>query len=176
MTLLFLTIIADILMYVLGRKSIPNLFIGNIFLLAQFLILMSIFYDALKKKHKKLILMVSIAAITLKIYGSIIGLSDHNSLLSTFTSISALIVCMLYFYRTLQDLPTMEIHKDPTIWIVIAALVYYSGTIFLFIVSNYFLKFDVSMHAVLWAFHNVLNIVKNILFATALWRSLLNRI
>jgi len=115
-------------------------------------------------------------AITLKIYGSIIGLSDHNSLLSTFTSISALIVCMLYFYRTLQDLPTMEIHKDPTIWIVIAALVYYSGTIFLFIVSNYFLKFDVSMHAVLWAFHNVLNIVKNILFATALWRSLLNRI
>ena len=161
-------------MFALAKAGISNLLVGNLFLIAQFFVLMSIFFIAFSKQHRPLFLFFGSLAFLLVVIGSFMERGLHFSLSSVFTGVSVLVLCMIYFYRTLRDLPIVEIHKDSVIWIVIAALVCYSGTILIFIINNYLLHTSISTHPWLWAFHNFLNILKNILFTIAIWRDLRN--
>ncbi|HET9056058.1 MAG TPA: hypothetical protein VFN30_04340, partial [Chitinophagaceae bacterium] len=55
-------------------------------------------------------------------------------------------------------------------WITTAVFLYFSFNLFLFIMANYILKkFSAEIGMTVWGFHNINNIVKNILFAVGIY-------
>lgn len=151
--------------------SINTLLIGNIYLFAQFSLLVWIFVKQLQSK--KVINIVYIFFI----FFYVINISFFqgpwifNSISNVLASLILIALCLYYFYRLLYDMPTVHIHSLPMLWISFAVLTYYAGNFFLFLVSNYLVEGARESHRIIWILHNLLNITKNILFAIALWQS-----
>jgi hypothetical protein len=70
------------------------------------------------------------------------------------------------FYKFYQEEEDIFIDQSPLFWMNIAILVYFSGALFSFILSRQIL----ASKALPWTLHNVCNVLKNLLFALALWK------
>ena len=57
-------------------------------------------------------------------------------------------------------------------WINTAILIYFSGNLFLFIFNTYLVSVLKDDLVVYWSFHNLLYLIKNVLFAIGLWQNL----
>jgi len=175
--LLILSFLSDSAGFCLSKLGYANLWLINIFFLVQFLILVKIFQlisEGLDgKKHAFFFYLgasILIAhAIDFFITGSTSALNSYSS---SFSCLAITILCLRFFIHILDRMPTPEIHKYSMAWLVIAVFLYHSGTFLLFLLNNYILLSDRSIHQSAWALHNLLNIIKNILFALAIWRNL----
>jgi hypothetical protein len=78
-------------------------------------------------------------------------------------SIIVLIFCILYLFEQLNKPEEPFIYSFPGFWIILAFLVYTSGTLFLYIVRT----IDFHEADKWWVIHNVCNIVTNCLIALA---------
>lgn len=169
--ILLVSLLSDALALILMQYSIHTHFIGNIYLIAQFSLLILIFR---KQLHNNRIVDFILA---LFILFFIINISFFqgpwvfNSVSNVVACLILIAFCLFYFYRLLNDLPIVHIQQLPMLWITFAVLTYYGGNFFLFLVKNYLTYGDAGTHKIMWILHNLLNITKNILFAIALWQS-----
>lgn len=165
----FSALIADSTSLFLMMNSINNWPVLNLFSIVQitlFLIILDI--DLKINWHKYLLfLFVLFAAINLFFVQSINSFNSYSSYLGAVLLIT---FSLVYLYRLLRDLPTIDIYKFPPLWVVFAILIYYGGTLFLFLFNNYLLSLSIVSHKAIWILHNSLNILKNLLFALALWQ------
>ncbi|WP_436517705.1 hypothetical protein [Ekhidna sp. To15] len=72
---------------------------------------------------------------------------------------------IIYFYSIYTNSESLFIEKSPLFWLVVGLFVYFSGSLFSFLLSNEILKQEIIMPDYSWAFHNMANIAKNVLFA-----------
>ena len=72
----------------------------------------------------------------------------------------------------MKDLPTVEVFRLPIFWVNVAVLVYFSGNLFVFMLSDYLVTVLKDNLIVYWSFHNFLSIVKNILLAIGFYGSI----
>jgi hypothetical protein len=168
---LVISLTCDISAFFLVRYSINTHWIGNIYLAAQFSLLVLIFR---KQFHLKRTIDIIFAFFILFFVVNISffqGPLTFNSVSNVVASLVLIGFCLFYFYRLLNDLPIIHIHQLPMLWISFAVLTYYGGNFFLFLVKNYLTYGDAGSHKLMWILHNLLNIIKNILFAVALWQS-----
>ncbi|NOT75128.1 MAG: hypothetical protein HOP08_09390 [Cyclobacteriaceae bacterium] len=86
------------------------------------------------------------------------------------SSIVFIIYSIFFFYRLIQDLPTTQIQRLPMFWINAGFLIYYAGTIVLFIISDYLINVKNDPMISYWSFHNFLMIIRHIIFAIGLWQ------
>lgn len=169
--ILVIAMLCDGLAFFLVKYAINTHWIGNIYLISQFFLLVWMFREQLnRKKWVNLILIFFVVFFLVNII-FFQGPLTFNSVSNVMACLILMPLCMYYFYRLLNDLPTTDIHSLPMLWISFAVLIYYAGNFFLFLVSNYFIKGEEQSHRMLWNLHNLLNITKNILFAVALWQS-----
>src|SRR5688572_14322987 len=169
--ILIIALAADLLSLVFVQFKVNTYLIVNIFLIAQFSLLIINFRKQLRNPRVANIILV------LFILFSIINISFFQGPL-VFNSVSNVVACLIliafclfYFYKLLNDLPIVHIQHLPMLWISFGVLTYYGGNFFLFLVKNYLTYGDTGHHKVMWILHNLLNITKNILFAIALWQS-----
>jgi hypothetical protein len=154
-------------MYLLGKR---NLVVGDIFMFIQFTIL---FYVFSQQFNNKLLLKTAYGTVLLfylatllfheSIPDSLIGSNGVDGIL-------LIIVSIVLFYKLLSELKILNIHRLPILWIAFATLFYYSGGLFVFLSAGY-LEGDTQALAWIWTVPNVLNIIKNLLFAIGLWQS-----
>jgi len=97
---------------------------------------------------------------------------EMNSYTLTFTSLLFIVFAVRYFYLLIRDLPTDKIQRLPMFWVNTGVLIYFAGGLFLFAMRNYLISTFQDDQTIYWTFHNFLNIVKNLLFAVALWQDL----
>ncbi len=86
---------------------------------------------------------------------------------------SHIVICifsLLFFYQIIKEMPTTHIQRLPVFWINSGFLIYYAGTLILWIASDYLAKILGDGFGSYWIFHNVLGIVKNVFFAIGLWQ------
>lgn len=144
--------------------------VGDVFMFIQFSILLYIF--SLQFSRKK-VFIIFYGAVTL-FYLFCLVYPDHvPQLLITSNAIDGLIligVSVAIFYKLLNELKVVHIHRLPILWIAFATLFYYSGGLFVFLSSNY-LEVDTKSLSYLWMVPNILNFIKNTLFAIALWQN-----
>ncbi len=95
-----------------------------------------------------------------------------NSYSITLTSLVFIVFSVRYFYLLIRDLPTDRIQRLPMFWVNTGVLTYFAGGLFLFAMRNYLISAFQDDQTIYWTFHNFLNIVKNLLFAVALWQDL----
>jgi hypothetical protein len=148
--------------------------LNNQFRLVEFYFLLLIYRNGLNTRSNKFV--ISLVGISYAIFFSIELLmasqKQLNSYSITLTSLVFIIFSVRYFYVLIRDLPTTQIQRLPMFWVNTAVLTYFAGGLFVFAMRNYLISTLNDNQTIYWSFHNFLNIVKNLLFAVALWQDL----
>lgn len=87
-----------------------------------------------------------------------------DSLSASVESILLIIYSILFLYEQLTDQTVIYVYYLKKFWIVLAILLYFSSTLFLFIYAATLTKQEYNNY---WPINNVFNILKNILFSVA---------
>jgi hypothetical protein len=164
------SLISDGLMIGLGSLSIKNLWVGDVFMFIQFSILLYVFSFQFARRN---IFKIIYAFVALFYLFSLFFLDKTTISLVGSNAIDGLIliiVSILFFYKLLNELKIVNVHRLPILWIAFGTLFYYSGNLFVFLAASY-LEQDPGTLTLFWILHNALNTIKNILFAVALWQS-----
>jgi hypothetical protein len=92
---------------------------------------------------------------------------------STYTGGFLLILyALFYLHKLIQETPVEKIEALPMLWISFGILTYFGGTSILFLSNNFLIANRPRDHQTIWILHNFFNILKNVLFAIALWKDL----
>lgn len=169
--LLVISLLADILGYLIGwlfRNSFP---VGNIYSLVEFLFVAYIFSNFYKAKKT-----VKVVCIVYLIYFvvDVLFFESVFRMLTNASVLAMLLVIMLllyYFFMQLIDSTVIRIEREPIFWIAFAFLLYYSGSLFVTVAFNTVIDLT-EMKVItwnIWTIHNLCNISKNLLIAVALW-------
>jgi hypothetical protein len=81
------------------------------------------------------------------------------------------IFSLLFFYKLMRELPTVHIQRLPIFWINAGVLIYYSGTLLLWIFTDYLIRVFNQDYVYFMIFHNFLTIIKYLFFAIGLWQA-----
>ena len=168
--LLLVSLIADVVGYVLILNQISNHAVNNIYFLVSFAVL-SLMYARLLPDVKQAIYSFIGVACCIFIWDTfcIQTITGVQSYVITFCAILSIGYALIYYDHLLNKRPALYIMQYPFFWINSAVVYYFGLNLFLFAFSNYIFENlkDEEVIAV-WAFHNVNNIIKNILFAVGL--------
>jgi hypothetical protein len=157
----------------------PN-FAGNFFMTFQFFLLLRIYYlfyrDIFERPRIKTTLWVLTGIfIVILILDSFLleGISENQSVTRTFAALVFIIYSTRFYLDVLTSVKRQPAKIDTLnapIWINHAIIFYFGFGFYIFATFNYFSKINPDEAEVLWTFHNMNNIIKNILFAVAIVR------
>ena len=71
-------------------------------------------------------------------------------------------------------LPVQELQRLPMFWYVTSNLVYNAGTLFLLLFTTYLVEVLHNDLLIYWSFHNILDIIQDLLIMLGLWQDLRN--
>jgi len=147
----------------------------NAHMVLQLIIISLLFYKGVMGKYKALFISVTLGFL---LFGFInfffIQKDDINTYTKTLSSVIVIFYCVIYYYRLLVDLPVLHIHQLPMFWYTMAFLMYNSGTLFLMLFASYLVEVLHNDLLIYWTFHNILDIVQNLIIVVGLWRELQN--
>jgi hypothetical protein len=140
-TIFGLTFISLFFYYLLSKRSLkgPLIFFNGIYIMLAFINTVMIQKDAI------------------------------NSYTLVFATLLILSLCILFFYKLLQDLPAQQLQRHSAFWIVSAFFFTYSGKLVIFAVVHYLIHYERDTTLLPWIFHNFLTIIANILLAYGAW-------
>jgi len=172
--LLAASLLSDASSYLLGRNGMNTYPIANAYLLFQFIILAWMYF--VEFNHSKLIkyiIFLFLIFFMINLVG-IQGLYVFNTHSNSVAGLILLAISLYFFYNLLKNLPEENIYQLPMFWISFAVLFYYGGTLLIFLTNNFVIDKSLQSHRLVWILHNFCNIVKNLLFAIALWHNYRN--
>jgi len=97
------------------------------------------------------------------------GISQMNPHARAVQCITLLVVIISYFLHLLRKMEVDRLERDPLFWVSSGLLIYFSGSFFVFLVSNYLLGKDNEMLLAIFSIVSILNILANLSYAIALW-------
>lgn len=163
-----LSFCCDILSYIWALYFRNNYWIIHFFIIAQLLFLCVFYFEFLGRQKYTIILGILFALYYLfELY--ILGIRQINSLTISLECIFFIIYGIIGYYYLFQQQQYFFIDKSPEFWYNTAIVCYFSGALFSWSMFSYLHHQDGS-GAGIWAFHNIANILKNILFAIGLWK------
>jgi hypothetical protein len=170
--LLIISALCDGIGYVSAAAHKSNAIIFNIYYAAMFICLSWFYFEVLIIKSRRIIIWLGIAVYLqsfLLISIFVQPFTGYQSLMWIITGIIMIIYATSYFIYSLSLSPTTNYFSYSPVWINSGVLIYFMLNLFLFVMSNYvFTKMEPEMSALIWSFHNVNNIIKNILFAVGI--------
>ncbi|WP_367390417.1 hypothetical protein [Lewinella sp. LCG006] len=172
LALIVFSILVELAAVLLGRLlHLRNLPLLHVFSVVQFTLLWLIFAQRLippfsKKLFGGILGIFWIFAIVCAIW--IDGIFNFNAHARSFGAILIIVFCLSYFYQRLRKLDLENLETDPLFWVATGSLIYFSGSLILFIISNYILANE-SMSFSMWGVHGIFNTFNNLFFMIALW-------
>lgn len=159
---------------VLAEVTGNNLPLLHIYTLGEFLLL-SYFYKGLlsappflSKHFNTVTIFISLLIIANTLFlQSIYG---FNTYAKTAVQFVFILYAILYFFDLSEQDALEAIEKKYLRLINSAILIYYSGSLFIFMFSNYFLQNNLNLPSGLWAFNAILNLVFLSLVSFSLWQ------
>jgi len=170
--LALLSLVADVGNELFSRSGQSGYVITNAFFIIQFLLLSILYYAMLKNKIWLVRLSILYGILLLADILFIQKIDEFQGWIRVFEAI-VLAGYAISCYISLHNKPDPDKKSDLLLlWINMGVLFYFFFNLYLFSISNYVLKNMFKEDAmVVWGFHNVNNIVKNILFAIGLYES-----
>jgi hypothetical protein len=172
LALVVFSILVELAAVLLGRLlHLRNLPLLHVFSAVQFTLLWLVFAKRLIPPFSKrffwgILTAFWFFAIICAIW--IDGIYNFNAHARSFGAILIIFFCLCYFYQRLRKLDLENLEADPLFWVATGSLIYFSGSLMLFIISNYILP-DESMSFSLWGVHGIFNTFNNLFFMIALW-------
>jgi len=162
--------------YICIQLSVNNLPLLHMYTLGE-MILWSLFYrEALlgSQKRKKGEVIFLLTIITLLIINSLFiqEITGFNSYAKTLVNLIILIYGILYLIKLLETKKTKnQIGRLSFEIINFGVLIYYSGSLLVFMFSDYFLTISKGLHIGFWVFNVLLNLIFQILMLFAIWKA-----
>lgn len=172
MYLVLFSITVELLALLLGRYlHLPNLYLLHVFTIGQFVLLWLVFRlrlaPPLSQRHMYIILGLFLLAALASAFW-LDGLLQFNAHARSISAVLVVLMCLIYYYQRLTKLDLENLETDPLFWIATGSLVYFSGSLVMFIVSNY-VAADQGMSLTMWAVHAILNTFNYLFLTIALW-------
>ena len=163
--------ISDLLGYIFIKTgSGSNIVIDNIYFMVQFFLFSYIYYLLLDHKqlvYGALVIFTGCFIVNTVYLQPFTEFQSWLRLVENFILITYAIVCFRYNLKTpLED----EGLDEMLMWMNVAVMFYFGFSMYLFASTSFIFKNELDDIAILaWGFHNFINIVKNILFATGIY-------
>lgn len=168
--------LTEILAVITSIISINNFFISYIVTFVEFSLFTIIFFNLLNiNAYKKTLWLVLISFLAILLIDLLI-INNYQRLndLSRNTECFALIIfAILYFRKLLSKTEHKNILKLFGFWFSTACIIYFSGTFFFFIFTNYLIKNTPDELYTISMIHSFFNIIFNVLLAISLTKKTL---
>lgn len=99
-------------------------------------------------------------------------LSKHNNFLITIETVIVIVLSITYFFRLINNVQIPKLTDYYLFWLNTSFLIYFCGSLFIFIFETFILYNHDKNVRNLWILHNIFNIVYNVLLAKSVftWR------
>jgi hypothetical protein len=155
---------SDILSYLWAINFGSNYWIIKIYQILEFGLVWMYFGMVLKQPRSKYVLILVVPFLVLI---SLDKINDINVLTQGIVCLLFTFLGVLDFIKAFNDSEHEILDKVPEFWFTSGILFYFSGSLFSWVMFNYL---QVEASSEFWTFHNIANILKNILFAIGLWK------
>jgi hypothetical protein len=165
-TMLFvIAVIFDQIITYLSSQGQNTWLFGNIFHLIEYVMIIYVFSYWQKNSQLQKLLFWSIPLYTLFwIWVKVFGIEDMDKFPHFTRSIAAIIITIVAIYTLIKlGENGSYIYKHYQFWICVGALLYFSGNIVLFSLS------DLNLVSNLFFIHSILNIIANFFYAGGFW-------
>jgi len=168
--LLLASLFADVGNITYLKSGFKGYIIPNIFFIAQTILLSIIYYLLLREKKIVFVMEFIFLIFCAFNFAFFQNINESQSLLWLLGDTLILAYAIQYYQGVYKLMPIENITQYSPIWINNAVLYYFSLNFFLFAAANYIFKNEPpEVGMVFWSFHNFNNIVKNCLFAVAIY-------
>ncbi len=161
------TLLQQITVLVLGLKN--NLHIGNIWVVVQFVLLgFYYYYETKSSKFRRFQMIIAFMYLTYTFW-QYVDVEKFYSFLSVTRYFSG-VIFIGYSINVFHDylrLPKENLLIDPKFWINSAVFIFFTGTIFVYLLIEYMTKHYLEFQGIVWSLHNILGIVRALLFGYA---------
>jgi len=161
-----ISFLSDNLFHYLEHK-LNVFYLYSAFTICELSLISLFIYLSLKNKKFRLIVLIGgLSFLPIAIVNMLNGGNGtfFDSLSASAESILIIIYSILFLYEQLTDQTVIYVYYLKKFWIVLAILLYFSSTLFLFIYAATLTKQEYNNY---WPINNVFNILKNILFSVA---------
>ena len=145
------------------------------FEILAFLCIYYFYFEILQKQFLKLFLLTLFLFLGFCFYLSLnFIIKDFfivSSYLNTFTTLFILFFTIIWFRRLILDASIENLLENSTFYFISGFILYYFGTLFLFLISNYLYKFDTLSLQSYWVVNIILNLILRILLIVGLWKA-----
>lgn len=159
------------LMMLQQKESTAPLF--NVYYVLLFALLTWFYFEIFGSGNRKAIVLLGLAVYVpsfILITQFVQPFNSYQTLMWLITGIIMMVFSIGYFLNSFSRIHQPEFFNYSFIWINSGVLIYFALNLFLFILANHVLtRADPMMSAMIWSFHNVNNILKNVLFAIGIY-------
>jgi len=155
---------SDVFTYYMANNMISTYWLINLYHISELLILGVFFYQLIP--IKQIVLSVTSLSFFYFIYQLVIVTPYYYY--GQYFAIHSLLnisFCLYFFYHLFKKEDVIFLENSTTFWFVIGLLVYFSGSLFTYILSKQILN-----SALPYYFVQIANTLKNILFGIGLWK------
>lgn len=152
--------------------SIPNLFIGHINTIVEFLLLANAYRITFARRGPVPWMHWCMVLFTLVAIANSIVLQDvhqFNTYIKILESGLLIAFSLRYFQQLARDLKVHHLESHPFFWINTAILVYFSSNLFVFLYSNYLLYYSQTLGIQIWLVHALFLILFYAILSIGLW-------
>ena len=145
------------------------------YLLFAFIIFSCIYYKSIFRNYFSFFLVFFIIlCFFLYLYFNIEDILIITSYIDTFITLFILFFTIIWFRKLILDAYIENLLHNSTFYFISGFILYYCGTLFLFLLSNYIYKVDSNMFESYWVINILLNLVLRTLLLVGLWKAKTN--
>ncbi len=152
--------------------KVNNLFLLPFYTVVEFSFLLWVFRTQLHQKKEQRILLFFFLGFLLFSLIYLVFVHDfslHNNYHRIVESVFLLFLALWYYFRSIKSLKDRFLEYNPMFWIATGILIYFSGTVFIFLLSNYLRNYTDTLRLNVWAIHALFNVILYTLYGIALW-------
>jgi hypothetical protein len=167
---LLASFIADTLSLIEATRGNSNLYIINTHLIIQF-VLLNIFYSNLLSRYKRIIYLSGVGFLLYFVLITVCfqGIEVFQTIVRPIDSALLILYSSFYWYNLYVTQPTSELSNYPPFWFNLAIFGYFTLNLLPVAISYYITQPSNEDSMLIWSWHNLNNIAKNILFAIGIF-------
>lgn len=133
------------------------------------------FYNLLHKKFKSFFIVSIFIFVAFSILAFIYRISFDYLTISAFFKVNQTIIILifsiLWFRRMFEELETDDLLKNSNFYFISGLIIYYCGSVFLYLLANYIYASDKSNFQYYWLLNIILNLILRTLIIIGIWKA-----
>ncbi len=170
--MMVVSFVADVTSYFFAQAKISSIEIANVYFMIQLILVGLIYNQIFTEKSRILAVLISVSELLILVNALIFQSFDTFQNIGWVISILAIMAIAFSHFAMMAGTPVLLIKKYPPFWISTGIFFYCSLGFIIFTTSRYLAtNYSLEDFRLVWMFHNIMNIFKNLCFAVAIWWS-----